>query len=959
MTNLESKSKLFLLDGMALAYRAHFGMIKNPMINSKDINTSAVYGFTNYLVELLQKQKPTHMAVVFDTYAPTVRHKYFPKYKAGRDEMPEDLQVGIPMIKEIVKAFNIKLLELDGYEADDIIGTLVKRFEHEKIDNEPVISYMVTPDKDFAQLVSDTTLLYKPSRFGSGVSILGVDDIKEKWLVQSPQQVVDILGLWGDSADNIPGVPGIGEKTSKKLIGIYGSIESLLENTDDLKGKQKENVINFSEQAMLSKKLAQIILDVPIKAEIIELKIEQKNESKLTELFQELEFNTLGKRILGSNFSTTPQTIPIVYPTNLQPLSSSVSNKGIQTQLDLGFQNPANGNEVSSLKNLNTTNHEYHLVRADDEEIREIVLNKFKKLNSFCFDCETTGLDVKNDKIVGLALCEERAKSYYIEIPQDEEGYRKVLDEIQEILSSEDAEKIGHNLKFDLSILAWNNVKVSPPYFDTMILHYFVDPSARKSMDYLSVQYLNYKTVPISDIIGEKSTKSKQLTMLEAMAINPELVSDYAAEDADITWQLSTTFRNLIKDKWQEKILRHIEFPLLPVLIRMETEGIRIDPNLLSEISVELDSEILSLQSKIYKDANMEFNLNSPKQLGEVLFKHLKLVEKPSKTATGQYKTDEQTLEKLSSHHVIIKDILEYRKAAKLKSTYVDALPKNILPKTGRVHTTFHQLAAITGRLASDNPNLQNIPIRSERGKEIRKAFVPHTSDDVLLCADYSQVELRVMAHLSQDPSMMQAFNNQQDIHTATAAKVYNVKQEEVNPDMRSKAKMVNFGIIYGISAFGLSQRLNIPRKEAGTIIDEYFRQYPKVKNYMEDVVHQAKTKGYVETITGRRRYLRDITSRNANISNAAERVAINTPVQGSAADMIKIAMINIDKMLTAKNFKTKMLLQVHDELVFNVPKSEVEIVKPLITSFMQDAVKLSVPIIVDVGIGNNWLEAH
>lgn len=924
-------NRLFLLDALALIYRAHFALIRSPIFTKGGVNTSALYGFTNSLVDLLKSRGPTHIAVVFDTPEPTSRHKEFEEYKAQREEMPEDIDQAIPNVKRLAEAFRIPVLEAPGYEADDIIGTLAKRAENAKEDYE---IYMVTPDKDFAQLVSEKTYMFKPGRSGGDAEVIGVPEVLEKWEVERPEQVIDILGLWGDASDNIPGIPGIGEKTAKKLIKAYGSVEGLLEHSGELKGKQKENVEKFGERGLLSKRLATIILDVPVDVSLDDLKLAEPDETALKNLFVEFEFNSLGKRLFGKEFK---------------------AGRGFGTTEAAPAGEEEQGEIRPDLKTIADVEHEYHLIASAEE--RSALLSELEKRKAFCFDLETSSLDPRTADVVGMAFSWSPHKASYVAVTAGEED--AILEEFRGVLADDRIEKTGHNLKFDLGVLLAKGVEAGGPFLDTMLVDSIVEPDHRHGMDHLSEQYLGYTPVSIESLIGSKADRDGQLSMLAVTGEKPEEVADYAAEDADVTWQLAEKLRTRLEESGQENVYYDIEAPLLPVLVRMENEGIAIDIEALGEISEMLGKRIADLEAEIQRQAGTEFNVNSPKQLGEVLFDDLKLVEKPKKTKTGQYKTDEQTLSRLATEHKIVRDLLDYREAAKLKNTYVDALPEAVCAKTGRVHTTFHQLMTATGRLASSNPNLQNIPVRSAQGREIRKAFVPRDENYLLLSADYSQIELRIMAELSHDRAMLEAFEEGLDIHTATAAKVYGVGLDVVIPEMRRSAKMVNFGIIYGISAFGLSQRLGIPRGEAAGIIEEYFKQYPAVKKFMDGCIAGAREKGYVETITGRRRYLRDINSANANVRGAAERTAINTPIQGSAADMIKIAMCRVDAALRAKDLKSKMLLQVHDELVFDLRKGEEEVVRSLVEKSMKKAIPLSVPIVVDSGIGKNWLEAH
>ncbi|MFT4551240.1 MAG: DNA polymerase-1 [Verrucomicrobiales bacterium] len=790
--------------------------------------------------------------------------------------------------------------------------------------------YMVTPDKDFAQLVTARTKIYKPGRSGGEAEILGVEEILEKWEIERPEQVIDILGLWGDASDNIPGIPGIGEKTAKKLMKIYGSVEELIKNTDQLKGKQKENVINFAEQGLLSKRLATIILDVPIEFDWDDFKMGGRNDEKLREIIIEFEFNALGKRYFGKDFKAG------------RGFESEEASEGVQ----------------ASLKTIKDVKHKYTLIEKPAD--RADLIAELEKRQSFCFDIETTDLDEKVADILGIAFSWKAHTGFYVAFPTGRKESIEVLEEFRELFARADIEKIGHNLKYDLGVLAWCGMEVAGPFFDTMLAHILVMPEQKHTMNVLAEKLLGYTPIPITEIIGKKEEESGQMSMFDiAPATDLKKMAEYAAEDADVTWQLADKLRPLLKETGQEKVFFEIEAPVLPVLIAMEREGIALDKGVLKEMGERLATDIEALEKKILEQAPKPFNLNSPKQLGEILFDEMQLVAKPKKTATGQYKTDETVLQTLAPDHQIVADILDYREATKLKSTYVDALPASVHPQTGRVHTNYMQLVTATGRLASNHPNLQNIPVRTEMGREIRKAFVPRDDKFILLAADYSQIELRVMAEISGDTSMRQAFNDGLDIHLATAAKVHGVALDEVTAEMRRSAKMVNFGIIFGISAFGLARNLGIARGEAKSIIDAYFNEYPGVKNYMEETVAKAKENGYVETMTGRRRHLRDINSSSHVVRSAAERTAINTPIQGTAADMIKIAMVNVAKALDEADVKSRMLLQVHDELVFDLARDEEDVVVPLVVNAMQSTVPMEVPIVVDTGTGENWLEAH
>lgn len=935
--------RLFLIDGMAIIYRAYFAFIKNPRITSNGLNTSAVFGFANTILEILKKENPSHIAAVFDTKAPTERHEIFPEYKAQREAMPDDLAKSLPFVFRLIEGFNIPVITMDGYEADDIIGTLAKKGE--KVG---YTTYMMTPDKDFAQLVSPNIFMYKPARFGNGVEVLGVDEVKEKWSIEHPDQVIDILGLWGDSVDNIPGVPGVGEKTAKKLIAQYGSMENILAHTHELKGKQKENFENFADQALLSKKLATIITDVPVEFNENSFLREEADEELLSALFAELEFRTMHQRVFGKAIESSG---PVKVKNNLQPSlfdAPAPTNTGITiTSSSEPEMEASSGMDV--FKTIEDTPHTYHLVETKEQ--RETLIKELSTKDTFCFDTETTGIDVLKADILGIAFSAEKGKGHYVVLPRDREECTAVLQEFKELFLGK-AVKVAQNAKYDISILYRYGIELAQPIFDTMLAHYVVAPDQRHNMDTMAENYLNYSPVSITSLIGKKG--KNQLTM-ESVPLDK--IKEYAVEDADITLQLVEPLRKELKEKESEKVLETLETPLITVLAKMEMEGIKVDGDFLNEYSVQLAKEIETTEKGIYEDAGVEFNIASPKQLGEVLFDKLKLDEKPKKTKTGQYQTGEEILLKLADKSEIVQKILDFRQLQKLKSTYVDALPLLVNEETGRVHTSFNQAVAATGRLSSNNPNLQNIPIKTERGREVRKAFVPRDENHVLLAIDYSQVELRVMASMSGDEGMKEAFKNKIDIHTATAAKVFGVKTEEVDREMRGKAKMVNFGIIYGISAFGLSQRLSIPRKEAAEIIENYFIQFPQIKEYMDTTIHNAQELGYVQTHLGRRRYLRDINSANHTVRGFAERNAINAPIQGAAADMIKLAMIHIDKLLD--KYETKMILQVHDELLFDVPKSELDTIKPILESAMENAMPLDVPIVVESGIGDNWLEAH
>ncbi|TCV18938.1 DNA polymerase I [Sphingobacterium alimentarium] len=930
--------KLFLLDGMALIYRAYFALSKVPRLTSYGLNTGAILGFTNTLLEVLKNQKPTHLAVVFDTAAPTNRHIEYEAYKAQRQEMPEDLAKSIPYVFKLIEGFNIPLITKDGYEADDIIGTLAKKAEQEGFS-----VYCMTPDKDFGQLVSENIFIYKPARMGNGAEVLGVSEILEKWEITDVKQVIDILGLWGDAVDNIPGIPGIGEKTAKKLVQEFGSVEGLIANTDKLKGKQQENVINFAEQGLISKKLATILLDVPVELEEEKLRVSEPNREILEPMFAELEFRTLGKRVFGEDFSiaenskgASPQMDLFASPL---PLPDHMINEEAET--------PA-----SAANNIHNTAHEYILVDQfpDIQRLAEDLNNQ----TIFCFDTESTGLDANTADIVGLSFAYQKGKAYYVPTPADAEQAQQIVNILKPVLENPNVKKVGQNIKYDILLLSRYAVKVQGELFDTMLAHYLIDPDTRHGMDILAETYLGYNPVSITELIGAKGKNQGNMRDVEI-----EKIKEYAAEDADITWQLYERLSPMLIETSTEDLARQVEFPLVYTLAEIEKNGVKIDVYTLKLFSESLEKDIAALESSIYDKAGVKFNIASPKQLGEVLFDKLQLDPKAKKTKTGQYKTGEDVLLALANKSDIVQDILDFRQYQKLKSTYVDALPTLINPQTGLIHTSYNQAVAATGRLSSTNPNLQNIPIRTEKGREVRKAFVPRSEDHVLLSADYSQIELRIMAELSQDENMLEAFTLGHDIHKATAARVYGVAIDEVTSDQRRNAKAVNFGIIYGQSAFGLSQSLGIPRREAAEIIDQYFNQYQGIRQYMSKAVESAKEKGYVETILKRRRYLRDINSANMTVRGYAERNAINAPIQGSAADMIKVAMINIQNDISRLGLQGKMIMQVHDELVFDVPKNEIDSFKNIILERMKTAIQMRVPIEVEIGEGKNWLEAH
>ncbi len=928
-----SEKKLFLLDGMALIYRAFFAFKDYPRITSTGLNTSAVFGFANTLLEVLQKEKPTHIAVVFDTAAPTERHIEYEQYKAHREAMPEDLSISIPYVFRLIEGMNIPVITMDGYEADDIIGTLAKQAEKEDF-----MTYMMTPDKDFAQLVSDKIFIHKPARMGNGAETIGVAEVLKKWEIERVEQVIDILGLWGDAVDNIPGVPGVGEKTAKKLIQEYGSMENIIANAANLKGVLKEKFVTYQKQALLSKKLATINLSVPINLDDHLLIIEEPNFDLLEPLFQELEFKTMAARISGKPTSSPSAKIPAP---NAQTdlFGAVVENSNFETIIE----------ENIHYNTIENTPHAYHLISTKAE--RETLIANLLQQAEFCFDTETTGLDALNASVIGLAFSYKATEGYYVSISL--ENAAEILTEFKPVFSSKSL-KIAQNLKYDLQVLSNHNIQIEGPFFDTMLAHYIIEPDKRHNMDALAEQYLKYSPVSIETLIGKKG--KNQLNMSD---IDLQKVKEYAAEDADITFQIKQHIAHEVVKQNSLSVLNEIEIPLVPVLAAIEREGIRIDQSFLQNYSIDLQKEITVAETNIFDLAGVTFNIASPKQLGEILFDKLKLDDKAKKTKTGQYQTGEDVLVKLANKSAIVKEILDFRQLQKLKSTYVDALPLLVNTTTGRVHTSFNQAVAATGRLSSTNPNLQNIPIRTDRGKEVRKAFIPRNEDFLILSADYSQIELRIVASISEDPNMMEAFLNNKDIHLATAAKVYKIAESEVNKDQRRNAKSVNFGIIYGQQAFGLSENLGISRSEAKELIDNYYAEFVNIKQYMDNQIGMARKHGYVETLMGRKRWLRDINSNNASVRNFAERMAINAPIQGSAADMIKVAMIHIYNEMKKRGLKSKMILQVHDELLFDVHKTEIEELKLLVTELMANAMPLKVPVLAEAGIGVNWLEAH
>ena len=943
MLSAEHPKKLFLLDAYALIYRAYFAFSKNPRISSSGQNTSAAFGFTNVLIDILKNERPTHIAVVFDPPGgSTIRQEDFSEYKANREAMPEDIRSMIEPIKNLIQSFNIEVIEIPGYEADDVIGTMCKMAERKGF-----LTYMMTPDKDYAQLVSSNSFIYKPGRGGAPAQILGVAEVQEKFSVNDPLQVIDILGLWGDASDNIPGIPGIGEKTSKLLVAKYGSVEGIIENVEELKGKQKENVIEFGAQGLLSKKLATIITNVDMAFEEDKLKVKPIDKEKLKAAFTALEFRTLGKRVLGEEIKITeaPENSP-----------KEKSSKKDVSQLDLfGAQSLIEEKDpipTSSFKTLATEGARYHLVNTREE--REKLINLLKKQKEVCFDTETDNLEPRHANLVGISFSFKEKEAYYIPIPEVDDFAKSLIHQFAVIFLDPKILKIGHNLKYDLKVLNRYGINVESGCFDTMIAHYLINPESKQSMDFLAEQYLNYKCVSIESLIGKKGKNQKSMR-----DIPNEQVCDYACEDADITLQLKRIFETEIEKPHLKSLFEDVEMPLMYVLKNMEIEGINIEVDALKKFGEELNSDLIHLKSEIIEAAGEDFNLDSPRQLGTILFEKMQISNKAKKTKTGQYATSEDVLQKHEKDHPIVGNILNYRQLKKLKSTYVDPLPELCDPVDGRVHTSFMQTVTATGRLSSNNPNLQNIPIRTAKGREIRKAFVPRDEKHQLLAVDYSQIELRIIAALSKDKSMIEAFQKGVDIHTATAAKIFKTPVSEITRDQRYQAKAVNFGIIYGQSAFGLAQNLNISRKEAKIIIDSYFEEYPTIKKYMENVVASAREKGYVKTVLDRRRYLPDINSSNAIVRGYAERNAINAPIQGSAADVIKLAMVAVQKEMAKLKLHSKMILQVHDELVFDVHSDEQEIVEKLVKKSMEGALKLSVPLEVEYKIAGNWLDAH
>ena len=941
---MSAQKRLFLLDAYALIFRGYYAFIKNPRINSKGMDTSAIMGFTNSLLDVIKRERPDHLAVCFDKGGSQMRTELFTDYKANRDETPEPISLAVPYIQKILEAMHIPVVVKEGYEADDIIGTLAKQAEKEGYQ-----VFMVTPDKDFAQLVSENIFMYRPARMGNGIEIWGIPEVQKKFEIERPEQVIDYLGMMGDAVDNIPGLPGVGDKTAKKFLKTYGSMEALLENAHEIKGKLGEKIQAHKEQGVLSKELATILLDVPVTFEAEDYALSEPDQSKVSVLFEELEFRRMAENF-KKIFSIQEET-----PSEEGEKTKESVRQQEGQQFDL-FAAPGSGNssesDSSQRKNLTAQEHFYQLVAT--EKARELLLHKLLQQTQVCFDTETTSLNALEAELVGIAFSWTAEQGYYLALPEDRNEVEKLLAPFNVFFEHPEIEKIGHNLKYDLKVLRNYGIVVQAPLFDTMVAHYLVNPDMRHNIDILAETYLNYSPQPITDLIGKKGKNQGSMRDVPL-----EQQTEYAVEDADITLQLKQHFEKEMAAADTLSLYKKVELPLVEVLTDMECEGINLDTDFLGELSKGLSSDIQKLEKAIFEAAGETFNLASPKQLGPILFEKLKLVDKPKKTKTGQYSTAEDVLSYLAKDHPIVSDILDWRSLQKLQNTYVDALPKEINPKTGRVHTIYNQAVAATGRLSSNNPNLQNIPIRTERGQQVRKAFIPRDENHVLMAADYSQIELRIIAALSKDEGMVSAFQNNEDIHAATAAKVFGVPLEEVTREQRSNAKTVNFGIIYGVSAFGLSQQTNLNRAESKELIETYYATYPKLREYIQDQIDFARDHGYVATVLGRRRYLKDINSQNAIVRGAAERNAVNAPIQGSAADIIKLAMIAIQKRLRQEKWNSKMLLQVHDELVFDVPKSEVDTLKTMVKTEMENAFQLEVPLVVDIGMGSHWLEAH
>ncbi|UFH47550.1 DNA polymerase I [Flavobacterium galactosidilyticum] len=953
---MSEQKRLYLLDAYALIFRGYFAFIKNPRINSRGMDTSAIMGFMNALMDVIKREKPDHLAVAFDKGGSDYRYEMYQEYKAHRDETPEAIKIAVPYIQQLLKAMHIPIIEVAGFEADDLIGTLAKQAEKEDFK-----VFMVTPDKDFAQLVSENIFMYKPARMGNGIEIWGIPEVLEKFEIDRPEQVIDFLGMMGDAADNIPGLPGVGEKTAKKFLKEYGSMENLLANTHQLKGAIKDKIEANAELGILSKKLATILLDCPVTFDAADFELSKPDVEKTDELFNELEFRQMKAQFdkyfgTGKEYDEIDTNGNVTSSETPQPAKKVSTKKSSEDQFDLfGFSDETSDepNTNSFYATLETTDHNYQSIQGDLG--LKLFLQNLNNQNAVCFDTETTGIDAQNAELVGISFSWEKGKAFYIPFPENREEAQLLADKFKPFFENEGIEKIGQNIKYDLKVLTKYGIQIKGKLFDTMIAHYLINPDMRHNMDVLSETYLKYSPKPIEDLIGKKG--KNQLSMKDASL---EQIKEYAAEDADVTLQLKEIFSPILDKAETKKLFNEIEIPLVPVLAAMELEGINLDEDFLKKMSVEMAAESNALEQKIYETAGEKFNLASPKQLGDILFDKMKIGgAKQKKTKTGQYATGEEVLSYLANDNEIVRDILEWRQMVKLQSTYIDALPNQVDKKTGRVHTDYMQTVAATGRLSSTNPNLQNIPIRTEKGRLIRKAFIARDENYTLLSADYSQIELRIIAALSGEENMIKAFQNKEDIHKSTAAKVFNVPLDEVTKEQRSNAKTVNFGIIYGVSAFGLSNQTSLSRKESADLIDAYYATYPKLKSYMANQVDFAREHGYVQTVLGRRRYLKDINSANMMVKSGAERNAVNAPIQGSAADIIKIAMINIHKKLIEDNWKSKMLLQVHDELVFDVHNSELEKIQPMIKHEMENAFKLDVPLDIEIGVGKNWLEAH
>lgn len=940
---MSDQKRLFLLDAYALIFRGYYALIKNPRINSKGQDTSAIMGFTNSLFDVIKREQPDHLAVCFDKDGSAERTEIYEDYKANRDETPDVIRQSIPIIKDILKAMHIPVVEISGMEADDIIGTLAKQAEKE---NYKV--YMVTPDKDFGQLVSENIFMYRPARMGNAIEVWGIPEVQKRFGVERPEQVIDYLGMMGDASDNIPGLPGVGDKTAKKFIKQFGSLEGLLDNIEKLKGKMKEKVQENAEQGRMSKKLATIFTDCDVQFDAEDYKLSKPDVEKVIEIFKDLEFRRATEQFLkmfneGAKDADEPKTKEV----KQTPGTGQYSLFGNDTSKE-----DVKADDFQGYKTLDKTDHHYQL--ANTTKAIDLLVEKMNKQKEVCFDTETTSLDTNAARLVGIAFSWQAHTGFYVPFPEDKDEYNKRLKQLKAFFENANVKKIGQNLKYDIKVLKNQGIEVKGDLFDTMLAHYIINPDMRHNMDVLSETYLNYSAKPIEDLIGKKGKNQKSMADVDL-----EKITAYAVEDADITYQLKTFFEKELKDAHNEPLFQKLEIPLLRVLADMEAEGIALDKAVLKELSTSLDEDIKNLEKKIYEEAGEKFNIGSPKQLGEILFGKMKIAKKPKKTKSGQYSTAEDVLSFHAKEHQIAQDVLDWRGLSKLKSTYVDALPKQVNKKTKRIHTEFMQTVAATGRLSSTNPNLQNIPIRTERGRQVRTAFVPRNEDYTLLAADYSQIELRIIAALSDEETMIKAFKDGEDIHASTASKIFDVALDEVTREQRSQAKTVNFGIIYGVSAFGLSNQTTLSRSESKDLIETYYKTYPKLRAYMDEQIEFARENEYVKTVMGRRRYLKDINASNGMVRSGAERNAVNAPIQGSAADIIKVAMINIHKKLKEGNYKSKMLLQIHDELIFDIHKSELEELKALIKVEMESAYELKVPLVVEVGTGNNWLEAH